>query len=174
VAHLADGFLKARALARWAKVGAVALAVLLALVLLLAILLPRSEPTRAPAPPARLPVAPPGDQQKLQGDWQADAVEMAGKPIPAGAMGFIFAGDKMMMVFGGVRDEPMVYRLDPAQEPKIIDVKLQTGAVWQGIYELKGDSLKLCLNQGAAMGRPTAFRTQPDVPGVCLYTLRRK
>jgi RNA polymerase sigma factor (sigma-70 family) len=174
VADLADAYLTAQALTRWAIAGAVASAVLLALVLLLAFLLPRTEPAGAGAPAARPPLAPLGDQQRLQGDWKVHDVEMGGQHMPHERMGFAFAGDKIMMVFGPVRMEPMVYSLDPSREPKAIDVRHPAGAVWPGIYELNGDFLKVCLNEGAMKGRPTTFQTQPDAPGVYLYVLRRE
>jgi hypothetical protein len=69
----------------------------------------------------------------------------------------------------------MRYVLDPFQEPRTIDISPPRGAVWRGIYEINQDSLRLCLNQGVSEGpRPTAFQTEPGLPTVYLYLLKRK
>jgi RNA polymerase sigma factor (sigma-70 family) len=176
VAGLADGFLKARALTRWAVAGAAALAVavLIAILLWVAFRTLRARPGAAPAPVAGPPAAPQADQEKLQGNWQVVAVEAGGQARPNAGMRLIFAGDKLTLFGPGVPALAMNYVLDPSQTPKTIDVNAPAGGVWRGIYELNGDSLRLCLNQSAAGGnQPTAFRTQADAPSVYLYVLRR-
>jgi RNA polymerase sigma factor (sigma-70 family) len=177
VAGLADGFLKPRALTRWAIAGAVAfaVAVLIAIVLLLAFLPQRAGPGGAPAPVAGPPVAPQVEQEKLQGNWQVVAVAKGGQAQPNAGMRLAFAADKMVLFGPGFQTPPMPCVFDPAQTPKTIDVNSPVGGVWRGIYELNGDSMKLCLNQGPAGGnRPTTFRTQPGAQGVYLYVLRRE
>jgi uncharacterized protein (TIGR03067 family) len=152
------------------------LAVLIALVLVLAFLHPRAGPGGGPAPAAGPPVAPQAEQEKLQGSWQVLAVQMGGQKWPHERMRFDFAADKMTMLFGAGRlTPPMPYVLDPSQEPKAIDVN-SPGGVWRGIYELKGDSLTLCLNENPAGGgnRPATFQAQPGAQGVYLYVLRRE
>jgi RNA polymerase sigma factor (sigma-70 family) len=175
VADLADGFLQARALIRGTRVGAVGLAGLIAVLLFVAFLLRRTGPGGAPAPGAGPPVAAQVEQEKLQGRWQAVAVESLGLAQPNAGMRFAFAADKMMLLRPGFQGPPLSYVLDPAREPKTIDVTVDVGAVWRGIYELKGDSLKLCLNHNpAGGGRPTTFRTRPAAQGVFVYVLRRE
>jgi uncharacterized protein (TIGR03067 family) len=101
-------------------------------------------------------------------------VQMGGQAWPHERMRFAFAADKMTMLFGARPLTPsMPYFLDPSQEPKTIDVN-SPGGVWRGIYELKGDSLKLCLNQSQAGGNRPATFTRPDAQGVYLYVLRRE
>ena len=176
VADLADGFVKARALTRWAIAGAVALAVavLIGILLLVVFLLPSAGPVGAPAPVAGPPVAARVEEEKLQGNWQVVTVERGGKKQQNAGIRLAFAGDKMIMSAPAIQIPPMPYVLDPSQAPKTIDVNSPAGGVWRGIYELDGDSLKLCLNQSPAGGdRPMAFRTQAGAPGVFLYVLRR-
>jgi RNA polymerase sigma factor (sigma-70 family) len=176
VADLADGFLKARALTRWAIAGAAALAVLIGLVSVLPFLRPRAGPGGGPASAAGPPVAPQAEQDKLQGNWRVEEVKMGGQDWPHERMRFEFAADKMTMLFGAARlTPPMPYVLDPSREPKTIDVN-SPGGVWRGIYELNGDSLKLCLNENPAGGgdRPATFRAPPGAQGVYLYLLRRE
>jgi uncharacterized protein (TIGR03067 family) len=173
-ADLAGGFLRARALTRWAVAGAAALAVLIALVLVLAFLRPRAGPGGGPAPAAGPPVAPQAEQDKLQGNWQVLDVKMGGRDWPHDLMRFAFAADKMTMLFGArPLTPPMTYVLDPSQEPKTIDVN-SPGGVWRGIYEVDGDSLKLCLNQNRAGGNRPATFARPDAQGVYRYILQRE
>jgi RNA polymerase sigma-70 factor (ECF subfamily) len=174
VAGLSDGFLKGRALTRWAIAGVVALAVavLIGILLWVAFLTPRARPGGAPV--AGAPAAPRVEQEKLQGNWQVVAVERGGQRQPNEGMRLTFAGDKMILFAPGIQTPAMNYVLDPSQTPKTIDVNAPAGGVWRGIYELNGDSMQLCLNQSAAGGdRPTAFRTQAGAPSVNLYVLRR-
>ena len=174
-AELADSFLKARALTRLAVTGAAILGVVLALALVF--LLTRTGPGCGPAPVAGPPAAPAGDPEKLQGNWQVTAVEMGGDALPHAGMRLTFTADKMTMLSGAnfLMTPPMPYVLDSNQAPKTIDVHSANGGVWRGIYELDGDSLKLCLNENPAMGdRPSSFRAEPGAPGVYLYILRRE
>jgi RNA polymerase sigma factor (sigma-70 family) len=99
VAELADGFLQARALLRWAIVAAAGLAGLLALVLLLAFLLPRPEPGGGPAPAPRPALKPEADRDKFQGNWQAVRVEKAGQEQPGALVEFAFTDDQMVISF---------------------------------------------------------------------------
>jgi uncharacterized protein (TIGR03067 family) len=174
VADLADSFLKTRTMLRWTLVGAAGLAGLLALLLLGVLLLTRSGPDGAPAPPAGPPVAAQADQQLLQGRWQAVAVEAMGQAQPNQGIGFAFAADKIMLLKPDFQGPPASYVLDPAQVPRAIDVTVAAGAVWRGIYELQGDSLKLCLNHNPGGARPATFQTQRGALGVFVYVLRRE
>jgi RNA polymerase sigma factor (sigma-70 family) len=175
VADLADRFLRARVL-RWTLAGAGSVVVLLAILLLVAFLLPHAGPdgAPAPAPPAAAPIPLQADQAKLQGNWRVIAKEMGGLAQPDQRIAFAFAGDKFMLLAPGFQGPALPYVLDPAKEPKAIDVNVDVGTVWRGIYELNGDSLKLCLNQNLGGDRPTVFRTHPGVMRVFLYTLRRE
>lgn len=63
------------------------------------------------------------------------------------------------------------FKLDPAKAPKVIDVRSgETGSL-AGIYELDGDTLKVCLAKTVATTRPTEFKG--DKEKYFMVTLKR-
>lgn len=112
-----------------------------------------------------------GDDSKdaLQGVWVAQSMETDGKPAPAEAikrMRFTFKGDKLFMRgnFADDREAECAYKVDARQAPKHLDVTppKEDKAVL-GIYDLKGDELKVCLRHASSSdGRPTEFATKAD------------
>jgi uncharacterized protein (TIGR03067 family) len=54
-----------------------------------------------------------------------------------------------------------VTRIDPTKKPKTIDLEVTFGShegqVYRGIYELDGDTLRVCLGQPERAERPTGF-----------------
>ena len=103
------------------------------------------------------------DQEKLQGDWILASGERDGEQFPddmVKSLKRFVTGDK----FTVNRDDQTVtkgtFTLDPSKKPKAIDLKIEgNDQVIQGIYELDGDTLKLCY---AAPGeeRPKQFGTK--------------
>ncbi|HVL11620.1 MAG TPA: TIGR03067 domain-containing protein, partial [Gemmata sp.] len=66
------------------------------------------------------------------------------------------------------------YKLDPAADPKEIDaIRTADDQVSRGIYRLDGDTLTVCLGDGAP-NRPREFRTGKDTGPVLLATFRRQ
>ena len=64
------------------------------------------------------------------------------------------------------------FTVDPAKMPKVMDIappKNSKQAPWPMIYELDGDSLKLCIGSGDK--RPTEFN---DKQGVVVVLTRKK
>ena len=177
VAALADGFLKALARARrTVAVGLVlALGIVVLIVCLLWWLLRDAKMGDLPVPAQPPTPSPQADGEKLQGNWQVVSAERDGQALPDVGMRLVFAGDRMTTFVPGFQPAPMTFVLDPSQEPKEIDITYPPIGVWPGIYDLEGDSLRLCLAQtnDTARLRPTAFRTEPDGQSVFLYVLRR-
>jgi uncharacterized protein (TIGR03067 family) len=130
------------------------------------------------------------DAKRFQGTWAVVSVEVNGKP------GETFAGT-MKVVGGkytfyskkGKKQEEMHYRLDATRNPKTIDFTRESNPYkpgnrgdgnrsaaspylsrpyMQGIYELKGDTLRLCL-RAPHKGRPRAFTSR----GQLFITLKR-
>jgi uncharacterized protein (TIGR03067 family) len=63
------------------------------------------------------------------------------------------------------------FRLDPTKKPKQIDMSDAA----RGIYELEGDTLKLCWDQRATTnGRPTKFAHDKDKDTVHYFVLKRE
>ena len=67
------------------------------------------------------------------------------------------------------------FKLDPAKSPAQIDLvslfERDKGKTFQGIYELNGDTLKLCLSRKEG-DRPRSFTPRRD-DAVVLFELRR-
>jgi uncharacterized protein (TIGR03067 family) len=102
------------------------------------------------------------DADAIQGTWIVVAGEVLGKPLPAKThpISYVFAGDKYTYREGTSSTEAS-FTLNPAKNPKQIDVKSKDGFTQLGIYELKGDELKLCINDGGKR-RPDSFATSVE------------
>jgi uncharacterized protein (TIGR03067 family) len=106
------------------------------------------------------------DRQRLQGSWTADSARRDGKEA-ADLHGhvLVFRGDTFTI---RSKDETLysgTYVLDASKMPRTIDFKHARGdlkgKVWRGIYQLEGETLKICDNAGdLAKERPTGFETR--------------
>jgi uncharacterized protein (TIGR03067 family) len=117
----------------------------------------------------------------LQGVWAAQSVEADGKPAPAEAvkrMRFTFKGDKLLVRgnHDDDREEECPCTVDPKQTPKHLDFtppKEQKAVL--GIYELKGDELKVCVRHASSSeGRPTEFATKAGSKLVLIVFKKQK
>jgi uncharacterized protein (TIGR03067 family) len=127
-----------------------------------------------------LPWFPDADSELLQGRWIPTAAEKDGKPQPKDlVVTFVqhldFIGDKMCFTKDRKSQEG-VFKLDPTQNPKWIDVTRQEGpgrfGVLAGIYELDGNTLKLCMGE-PENARPKEFASLPGTR-VLYLTLHRE
>lgn len=117
------------------------------------------------------------DLEKLQGVWNITALEMDGNRMPEnmffGAQivvkADLFESLSMGMVYVGK------ITLDVRKKPKRFDIAFTEGHAKgktnYGIYEIKGDSWKLCLDT-SGNDRPESFATKPG-SGYALETLVR-
>lgn len=122
------------------------------------------------------------DEDKLQGTWQATEGVLDGKPVPKEPLQrlkVVFSGEKMSIFpLDGDGKQAMenTFRVDPSKKPKAIDVtRLEGGGkgkTAKGIYELDGDTLKLCLAIRLENERPTEFAAS-ETSGLVLLTLKR-
>jgi uncharacterized protein (TIGR03067 family) len=113
---------------------------------------------------------------KLQGVWMPVAITLESGSPPAA-----FPWDRMeitkeqMTYFrnGGVVSQWKV-TLDARKSPKVIDCQGaggNHGALYQGVYRLKGDTLTICSAQVANGGRPA--RVTPSRSGQMLEVFQR-
>src|SRR5262245_35736923 len=104
------------------------------------------------------------DEEKIQGTWTVVFREFVGRKTPEAELkawpkwiikdGTITADD-------GKKKEVIPYKLDPSKKPKAIDLTMELPVDGKGkkaypyIYELDGDTLKLCWSEKAPDHRPT-------------------
>ena len=118
----------------------------------------------------------------LQGTWVTAALTYNGKDFLAdGKRGFnfVFKGEEAAIEGNdAVKKEyaKIKVKLDPAATPKCMDITVtgggQLNAVIEGIYELKGDQLKICAKV-FGNERPLEF-SSPEGSSIVLLVLKRE
>ena len=106
---------------------------------------------------------------RLQGTWVMESLEIDGQVLPEDKIKgttLVIKGDRYIVK---VKDQSFetTFKLDPAKKPKAIDMYFATSPaeapkLAKGIYELDGDTLKLCRYQAPEKARPTQFGSWPD------------
>jgi uncharacterized protein (TIGR03067 family) len=99
---------------------------------------------------------------ELRGSWKVTDVPVSGPTR------LVFEGDKIIICRGDTFKTERRFKVDPKTKPAQIDV-LAGESKAPGIYELSGDTLRICLAKWAA-DRPTEFKTAKGV--VCLTLTR--
>jgi uncharacterized protein (TIGR03067 family) len=131
--------------------------------------------------PKKEPDAAKKDLDKLQGSWAAAALDYNGAAHEelAKQIHFVFKDDAVAVEAGDeVRKEyaALRFKLDPSTSPKVVDITVTGGvqkdAVYEGIYELKDDELKICARV-AGKERPTEFAA-PAGSSLFVITLKRE
>ena len=109
---------------------------------------------------------------KLEGEWVVESFEGADKDPPPGSMIMTFADGKVT-VRDGPREkkEEVTYTVDLTKKPATIDIKPKGDELVKGIFEVKGDTLKLCFGKEGA-DRPTEFKGDAEKRTV-FVTLKR-
>lgn len=109
---------------------------------------------------------------ELKGTWQVTSAEEGGVMLPAGVISqlkHIFDGDALIMVVGE-KEKLAQYKLNPTVSPKTIDI-IRKDEVALGIYELEGDTLRICLTKD--LQRPTKFESKSETSPRMLATFKR-
>jgi uncharacterized protein (TIGR03067 family) len=118
----------------------------------------------------------------LQGTWNIDTMEWGGKSLPKELMTgykFVFDGNKLNWEGAiGIQSRSgkvsalgdavhnCEFKIDASQDPKQIDITLQLNKrdrTYRGIYEIKGDTLKVCYFASDNGRRPAEFSTKDGV-----------
>lgn len=100
------------------------------------------------------------DKDKLQGYWKVEKAVRDGMEMPneeRDKLKLEFKGDKVIPHEGDRTEEAAEFVLDETKKPKAIDIKPPKGEekLVKGIYELTGDTLKICFARAGE--RPTEF-----------------
>ena len=114
----------------------------------------------------------PDDNAKaVQGNWKPVRAELAGQPMTDAVLKSISLklDNGKYEVFVGGQPDRGTYTLDSATKPKSITITgtegPNHGKTFPAIYELKGDTLRICYDLAGAK-RPTEFKS---VAGTRLY-----
>ncbi len=135
---------------------------------LTALLLPRRPTVSAPASSAGA----------IKGIWAVESLTLDGNAIPndptAGAQLTAFDGSEYVQRQGGNITEEGVYEVAPSKSPKTIDFLIQrkgpdSGKRQLGIYEIDGNTLRVCVVAPGVTKRPKNF----DAPGSLVVINRR-
>src|SRR4051794_17835995 len=118
------------------------------------------------------------DAKALEGDWNPVKGELGGKPMAEQVLKAITLHMEKgnYEVFAGGAPDRGTYSIDATTKPKSMTVVgtlgPNQGKTFPAIYELNGDSLRICYDLSGAK-RPTEFKT---VVGTKLYlvTYQRK
>jgi uncharacterized protein (TIGR03067 family) len=123
------------------------------------------------------------EREKFQGVWQVVSSEEDGNPTPdfiVQALKIEIKGDQITLK--GVEDlikkfGKVTLVIDPSTTPKILDFKVDAGSeknnVFEGIYEMKDDVLKICASTRNGGNRPDEFKTKAGANRV-LFVLKRE
>src|SRR5262245_48112092 len=119
------------------------------------------------------------DQKALQGTWVMESLEVEGKQVPAEKLQgtkLTIKGDKYIVRTKEATHE-VTFKLDPSQKPKAIDMFFPDGPelpkLAKGIYELDGDTFRLCRAQAPGQDRPKEFVTEVNT-GRFIVTWKRQ
>ena len=117
----------------------------------------------------------PEDLQKLQGTWQAVAVEHNGEKLSAEAIKtfrVVVRDNTITFDANGAKREASLM-LDTSRKQKMIWLKSQAkGPTVPGIYALEDGRLKICIDNDEGKTVPTEFATKAG-SGLTLLTLER-
>jgi uncharacterized protein (TIGR03067 family) len=115
---------------------------------------------------------------RFQGLWKAVAVEVDGTPVPRHLYQdarLVIAGGRFTLCNPLPDAEQRAegsFAVDPARTPKQLDLRLDDGRMLREVYELEGDTLRVCYPVRCE-ARPAALRTAPG-SGLSLVVYRRE
>jgi uncharacterized protein (TIGR03067 family) len=120
----------------------------------------------------------PKDEEAIQGTWTVVSKEMGGKKTPDADLKAlkVTIKDGTLTVDDGKKKDKLAYKLDPSKTPKAIDLTGDKGdgkMTTPAIYELDGDTLKICWSEKVPEDRPTELTGKAD-SGQTMMVLKRE
>ena len=103
--------------------------------------------------------------KKLNGTWVVTSFTMDGNKVPEDDVAkfkLVLEGKKYTLKQEDNVVSKGTTKIDPSKKPKTIDISPEgdgEGSTWPGIYEIDGDSYKVCYNAGGK-DRPAKFAAE--------------
>lgn len=117
------------------------------------------------------------DQKDIQGAWKIEKAIRGGKDMPAEERektSLEFKDGKVLVHIGDRDEKPAEFKLDPKTTPRNISISPEgRDKSHLGIYELKGDTLKICFSLEDG-NRPNEFESKEGSKIVLLVLKRTK
>jgi uncharacterized protein (TIGR03067 family) len=110
----------------------------------------------------------------LSGTWEAEIVVRDGKevPRPPGGLTMVIDDARWALKFGGREVVSGLITVDPTRAPRTIDIRITEedgkGDLLKGVYELKGDTLRMALAE-QSKERAAGFSAR----GATVFTYKR-
>jgi uncharacterized protein (TIGR03067 family) len=116
---------------------------------------------------------------EFEGTWDLIYLERDGealKPLPNTRT--VNAGGKFVVKVGEEDVAAGTFKVDPSKKPKAVDVTYtegpDKGKSFKAIYQIDGDTAKLCRAGSPDQERPTEFKTSPGMGGFLARYKRAK
>ncbi len=116
---------------------------------------------------------------KFDGVWNVTEVKYNGKDHSKLKFNFVFKGGEIVVEGDDkikVEYARLKVKIDTTTTPKLFDLTvgagIQKGADMEGIYELKGDELRICVKV-FGKDRPSEF-SSPDGSSIALLVMKRQ
>jgi uncharacterized protein (TIGR03067 family) len=116
------------------------------------------------------------EMRSIEGTWRCVSVKLNGvdvQPLKGDEILLTFRAGSYEEIYLGLRDRWGPCAVDAARWPARLDLTYSDGPhkgkVWQNIYRLDGDTLRIAYT-GSPDGRPTSFDSKP---GVWVHTYKR-
>src|SRR5262245_35246623 len=112
--------------------------------------------------------------RKLQGVWTVTAAEQRGRPLDVIKGGILTVADRAFALKTAAGNEfKGDIRINPSVSPRQLDFLHASGPVWEAIYTVNDDVLRLnYVEGGGADKRPTLFATSADSAGTVIVMRR--
>jgi uncharacterized protein (TIGR03067 family) len=119
------------------------------------------------------------DLDKLQGTWKAESAEADGNALPdevVKQMKLVVKGDKYTFTAGPM-EEKGTLKLDPSKKPAEVDIMIEEGEdkgkTQLGLYQLDGDTFKICFGRAGEKERPKELAAKAG-SGTGMFVLKRE
>jgi uncharacterized protein (TIGR03067 family) len=121
------------------------------------------------------------DSDALQGTWRVQSQTISGAKLPekdAKEYTYVFKGENYTQFEGRKKQVSGKFKLEAGKSPKVIAMTMQSGKekgitdLW--IYDLDGDTLKMCTNDEDSKKLPTDFTSEKGSDRTLLVLKREK